>query len=140
MDFEEIQSRLNAALPRDIQVWKVDFQKEKPLDITQADYRLTVYPQDPEKFWQDFSSFCAQPEILTQKRTKKGMKTVDLKPEFTLLSHEMQEETCILTPAHHRRAEKLQPHPAHRRLLGGLRADGVRSGVKDRGVCGREIV
>ena len=43
MDFEEIQSRLNAALPRDIQVWKVDFQKEKPLAITQADYRLTVW-------------------------------------------------------------------------------------------------
>ena len=66
MDFEEIQSRLNAALPRDIQVWKVDFQKEKPRSITQADYRLTVYPQDPERFRQEFSAFCEQPEILTQ--------------------------------------------------------------------------
>ena len=97
MDFEEIQSRLNTALPRDIQVWKVDFQKEKPLAITQADYRLTVYPQDPERFWQEFSAFCEQPEILTQKRTKKGMKTVDLKPEFTLLGHQTEGERCILT-------------------------------------------
>lgn len=97
MDFEEIRQRLNAALPRDIQVWKVDFQQEKPRSITQADYRLTVYPKDPGTFWRDFSVFWAQPEILTQKRTKKGMKTVDLKPEFTLLEQKTEGEKCILT-------------------------------------------
>lgn len=72
---EEVISRLNAALPPDIRAQEIAVPKYKYQDIASAKYRIES-DIDADKF----REFMGSAEILTEKKTKKGIITVDLKP------------------------------------------------------------
>lgn len=72
---EEVIERLNAALPPDIRAHAVAVPQFKYQDITAARYRVEGAPPQ-----ESFADFMASPEILTEKKTKKGIITVDIKP------------------------------------------------------------
>ncbi|MGN1119963.1 MAG: TIGR03936 family radical SAM-associated protein [Oscillospiraceae bacterium] len=73
--FEEVKERLNAALPPDIRAVEIAVPKYKYQDIASAKYRVES-DIDVEKF----RAFLQSEHILTEKKTKKGIVTVDLKP------------------------------------------------------------
>ncbi len=75
VSFEEVAQRLNDALPPDIRVTEVTEPHYKNTDIASAEYRIEC-DIDVEKF----KAFTDSPEILTEKKTKKGVTTIDLKP------------------------------------------------------------
>lgn len=96
MEFEEIQTRLNASLPDGILIKRVALQKHKPQELCQAEYEITLTHAEPEILAGQFTDYCAQPEIIVQKRTKKGTKAVDLKPEFEALTTRIQDSAVCL--------------------------------------------
>ena len=73
--FEQICERLNSALPRDIRVLSAAEPVYKNTDIEKSEYEIRIVT-DYEKL----GEFFAQDKILTEKKTKKGISEVDLKP------------------------------------------------------------
>ncbi len=71
--------RLNEALPPEIRVLRAAEPKNKTEAIAFAQYRLTVHDVNPAEFIPLWQAFIRQPEILSQKKTKKGFKEVNLK-------------------------------------------------------------
>lgn len=80
---DEVMKRLNDSLPPDIRVLRIAEPKYKNTDITTAEYRVES-DVDIDKF----RSFTDSEQILTEKKTKKGVSTVDLKPLISLLTIE----------------------------------------------------
>ena len=73
--------RLNAVLPEGIRIleaWKGTLAFKK---LAYANYTVRIPSESSGELYDSFCAFAAQPEILTEKRTKKGgTKEVDLKP------------------------------------------------------------
>lgn len=78
---EEVMRRLNDSLPPDIRVIRVAKPNYKNTDIASAEYTIES-DVDIDKF----RDFVAAEQILTEKKTKKGVSTVDLKPLISELS------------------------------------------------------
>ena len=76
--YEEVQRRLNDALPPDIRVTSVTVPKDKNTDISAARYQI-ISSADPGKL----SALLEKEQINVEKRTKKGSAIVDLKPLIT---------------------------------------------------------
>ncbi|MFV0496891.1 MAG: TIGR03936 family radical SAM-associated protein [Candidatus Fimivivens sp.] len=93
---EDIVSRLNIALPDGVKAVSAGEPTMAPKEIMWADYRVhlrCVVSQGQ----QALQRFAAMSEIPTQKRSKKGVKTVDIKPMFKILSVEAQSDGLMLT-------------------------------------------
>lgn len=88
MDCEEVTQRLNRTLPEGLTVRKTALQKFKPEKIKQASYqiRLKFEGCPPESALQHLVEFDKSSSILVMKRTKKGMKEIDLRPDVSLCS------------------------------------------------------
>lgn len=78
MEHDEIKSRLNATLPQGITVTEVCESDSDFNEIESAHYVLFVEGKTA-KDWEDFFS---TEEILTEKKTKRGMETVNVKTEI----------------------------------------------------------
>lgn len=91
MDFEEIKERLNRALPPDIRVVKAALQVHKPQTIVKAQYQVSFFCQNPAELAEEFDRFVGQEQILVVKRTKKGPKEVDIRPEFSIEGRTLEE-------------------------------------------------
>lgn len=83
----EVRDRMNDALPPDIRVVRVDLQKQKPDTIVSAVYEmtLTVPSRDGSSLRERFELFYASDKIEVEKRSKRGVKLVDLKPDCQVL-------------------------------------------------------
>ena len=87
MTSAEIISRLNAVMAEDFQVLSArrveDGRASNAMSlVAAADYLVRFRPgKEPCEDWKErFLAFCAQPEILIRKETKKGEKEVDIRP------------------------------------------------------------
>ena len=90
---EEVMQKLNDSLPPDIRVIRVAEPKYKNTDITTAEYTVES-DIDAQKFLQ----FMQSEKIEVEKKTKRGVSTVDLKPLVTELSTQ-QGEIKLRLPA-----------------------------------------
>lgn len=93
---EEIVNRLNNAMPEGLRAISAGEPVMQPKEIMWADYRLYLRCR-AEEGRQALEKLFALPEIPMQKRSKKGMKTVDIKPMTQLLSLEDTENGLLLT-------------------------------------------
>ena len=84
---DEILTRLNAALPEGLRALRVGTPGREAVEIGSAVYEITLTGQDVRARWE---AFLAQESIPIEKKTKKGMKTVDIRPQIT---QEALEET-----------------------------------------------
>lgn len=93
--YEEVQAQLNRVLPEGLVVFRVADRKNKVEQIASADYEVRLYGEDLKKIQHKFQELMSEPWIEVQKKTKKGMKTVDIKGE--LLRYQIVlEKDCIL--------------------------------------------
>ncbi len=83
---EQIRDALNAVMPEGMSIVKVALQQQKITAIAKAEYEFPLETERPEELYQAVQSLLAQPEILIEKKTKKGIKTVDIKPDTEVLS------------------------------------------------------
>lgn len=86
--FDEIKDRLNAVMPEGMQIIKVADQKQKITAIAKAEYSFSLATEDVNGLHSAVQALLAEPQILIEKKTKKGMKEVDIKPEMEIVSCE----------------------------------------------------
>ncbi|HHV32533.1 MAG: DUF2344 domain-containing protein [Ruminococcaceae bacterium] len=79
---EEMISRLNTALPKDLAVFDVTEPVRKPGQIATASYRILLEPENTsaDELCSQIRDFFQAPEIVVPKHTKSGIIDFDLKP------------------------------------------------------------
>jgi radical SAM-linked protein len=88
LPFDEIRDKLNAVMPEGMRIVKVAEQKQKITAIAKAEYSFSLVSDDTDRLFDAAQKLIASPEILIEKKTKKGIKTVDIKPDMEILSCE----------------------------------------------------
>ncbi|MBP5361670.1 MAG: DUF2344 domain-containing protein [Ruminococcus sp.] len=86
MSMETIRDALNAVMPEGMRIVKVAEQKQKITAIAKAEYAFSLVSEDSSALYDAVQKMISEPEILIEKKTKKGIKTVDIKPETEILS------------------------------------------------------
>ena len=102
MSMEESMERLNRVLPADLQILRVAEPIHKHTDIAFADYQICLDGDDAAALRAAWEAFYAQPEIPTEKKTKRGTTSVDLKQQIVLSCVQTVEQGLVLqlrTPA-----------------------------------------
>ena len=90
MTLDKVRDALNAVMPEGMRVVSVAEQKQKVTAITNATYSFSLETEEPAALYEDIQSLLSNEEILIEKKTKKGIKTVDIKPD-------MKVEKCEIT-------------------------------------------
>lgn len=93
---DEIVERLNAAMPEGLRAISAGEPVMQPKDIMWADYRVFLRG-DADEGKSAIEKLFAMQEIPMQKRSKKGIKTVDIKPMARLISVEDAENGLLMT-------------------------------------------
>ena len=88
----EVTERINAALPLDIRVIETTVPVCKNTDIASAEYEISA-DIDRDKFLE----FCGSEKIITEKKTKKGISEIDLKP--CILALDVSDKITLRLPA-----------------------------------------
>ena len=65
---------------------RVALQQQKITAIAKAEYAFSLVTEDSAGLYGAVQSLLSQPEILIEKKTKKGIKTVDIKPDTEVLT------------------------------------------------------
>ena len=94
---EEILEKLNAALPDGLRALAVREPKMQATDITGAEYLVRLSAPEIPDLKTLWNHFLNQPEILIQKRTKKGFKEIDIKSMITIKNIDVQNQDLLLT-------------------------------------------
>ena len=81
MPMQEAMERLNRVLPPDLQILAVAAPVRKHTDIAFADYAVRLDSEQPDALRTAWDAFIAQPEILVEKKTKRGTAQVDVKAQ-----------------------------------------------------------
>ncbi|MBR3267550.1 MAG: TIGR03936 family radical SAM-associated protein [Oscillospiraceae bacterium] len=100
MSMQEAMERMNRVLPPDLQIVRVAEPVRKHTDIAFADYTVMLECADDtvpaEALRAAWDAFIAQPEILVEKKTKRGSAQVDVKAQAQILSAETSGNGLLL--------------------------------------------
>jgi radical SAM-linked protein len=88
MPLSVIKDRLNEVMPEGMGIVDIAPQKNKITVIAKAEYEFDLKTDDVDGIFEAVEKLLAADEILIEKKTKKGIKTVDLKPDIEILSCE----------------------------------------------------
>ena len=99
-DLSLIPDRLNACLPDGIRVLRCAEAVRKPADIDSATYTVTLEPMNEsdisdKELSEKLKAFLDSPEIIVEKKTKKGMKNIDLKPYILAFDPHEGDKVCF---------------------------------------------
>ena len=94
---EEILQKLNTALPEGLRALRVGEPDKQAQDIGSAEYLVKLASPEIPDLTDLWNAFLHQPEILTEKRTKKGMKEIDIKPLIICREVRTEDEILLLT-------------------------------------------
>lgn len=75
LTFDEVRERLNAVLPGGIRVLYAAEPVHKNTDIEKSEYEIEISCDEAK-----LTEFFAQEKIITEKKTKRGIAEIDLKP------------------------------------------------------------
>lgn len=89
MTHEEIQNRLNEVMPEGMRIVSISEQVRKITAITKAEYSFSLVSEDSTEIYDAVMELLAEPEILVEKRTKKGVKTIDISGDVEIVSCEL---------------------------------------------------
>ena len=92
MPFDEMRERLNGALPLGLKILEVYEAENDFNDIESADYELFV----EGKTAADWNAFFSAETIPTEKKTKRGLETIDMKAEIFGCKAEDRENGVLL--------------------------------------------
>lgn len=97
MDFEAVKNILVRNMPAGISVTKVAEPIHKAAEVGFADYKIAVFSEklSTDILAEHFCTFFNQDEIIVTKRTKRGEKNLDIKPDIILLDQDKKEDSLI---------------------------------------------
>ncbi len=97
MPFDEVRDRLNAVMPEGMRIVSVAEQVQKITAIAKAEYTFVLSTETPSELMTAIEELLGSPEILIEKKTKKGIKEVDIKPDMEVVSCELLENGVAMT-------------------------------------------
>lgn len=97
MPFDEVRDRLNAVMPEGMRIVSVAEQVQKITAIAKAEYTFVLSTETPSELMTAVEELLGSPEILIEKKTKKGIKEVDIKPDMEVVSCELLEDGVAMT-------------------------------------------
>lgn len=97
MPFDDVRDRLNAVMPEGMRIVSVAEQGQKITAIAKAEYTFVLSTETPAELMTAVDALLESPEILIEKKTKKGIKEVDIKPDMEVVSCEMCENGIAMT-------------------------------------------
>ena len=94
----EILHRLNEGLPEGIRVYDVTEPKMKPGEIAYAEYEMNCCTEckSAQELRKDLEAFLARDEILAEKKTKSGVKTLNLSDYLDKRKLSLREDGVLL--------------------------------------------
>jgi len=96
--FDEVARRLSASLPPGLRAVRAAAPVMDAVEIAWADYSVTLrYDKDAARLVPKLDELLAQPAIEVVKRTKKGERSVDIRPHVNLLDREAAANGLRLT-------------------------------------------
>ena len=95
MPYDAVQLQLNQVLPNNLQVLEAGEAVCALKELAYADYAVGIDTVNPKQLRESFEHFFDAQTILVQKKTKRGMKEVDLKPMVEVI--DIVEEIARLT-------------------------------------------
>ena len=84
--FDEVRDRLNAVMPYGMKIISVAEPKQKITAIAKAEYSFSLKSENITGLVTDIESLLDSKEILVEKKTKKGIQSVDIKPFIEVVS------------------------------------------------------
>lgn len=93
MPLSVIKDRLNEVMPEGMGIVDIAPQIQKITAIAKAEYTFELKSDNTEGLFKAVENLLASPEIPIEKKTKKGIKTVDLKPDMEILCCEAAEDS-----------------------------------------------
>ena len=90
----EILARLNPVLPEGLKACEVREPRNVTQDVGSAEYEILLVGDNLAETWE---RFMAQEQIPVEKKTKKGMKEIDIKPLVTVESVQPEGDALRLT-------------------------------------------
>ncbi|MBQ0098624.1 MAG: TIGR03936 family radical SAM-associated protein [Oscillospiraceae bacterium] len=96
-DFMTIPELLNPCLPNGIKVISANEPKYKAGDISSAEYKISLVSNyiSNEELYSSFTELLKKDEILIEKKTKKGVKTVNLKEQILSFDISNSDKICL---------------------------------------------
>lgn len=94
---DEIAEKIQASFPEGMKVLSVAKPVLKPHDISSALFEVKLISSQPQRLLEEWNAFLGRSEILTEKKSKKGMKTVDIRPDISVTASEMTENAFCLS-------------------------------------------
>lgn len=91
--YNEIMERLNSVMPEGMRIVNISEQKQKVTAITEAEYSFSLITKESDKLYSDIERLLSMNEILIDKKTKKGVQTVDIKPNIRIISCKKRDES-----------------------------------------------
>lgn len=91
--FDVIRDKLNNVMPEGMRVVSVAEQKMKITRIAKAEYSFSLFSENTSELLKDINELLESDQILVDKKTKKGIKTVDIKPETEVCKCEAMEKS-----------------------------------------------
>lgn len=95
--FDVIRDKLNNVMPEGMRVVSVAEQKMKITRIAKAEYSFSIFSENTSELLKDINELLESDQILVDKKTKKGIKTVDIKPETEVCKCEAMEKSVDMT-------------------------------------------
>lgn len=95
LPFENIIKRMNSGLPMDIQVFEITDAIHKPGKIAFSSYEVIL--ENTGNVLEKAQELMARNEIIVVKKTKKGMKDIDIKPDFADMRVDVTDEEIHFT-------------------------------------------
>ena len=97
MSFDEIITRVNNVLPNGLKVLEIREGGMKPALIAWADYDVVFSCENvsSDELLNKWNEFMSADSIDVEKKSKKGFKTIDIKPMIKVLSAEKNGEKCL---------------------------------------------
>lgn len=80
VDFEVIKEKLNSVMPEGILFKEVFTPEKKITEIARSEFAVEMIFDDAEKAKTEFEEFLSSETIMVEKKSKKGMLEIDLKP------------------------------------------------------------
>lgn len=99
---DEVMARLNSALPEGIEIVRAGYTErigqKAAAEVREGEYRVTVPLKDPvtPKLLEDMDALLKQEKIVVLKKTKKGEKEADIKPDICSVTWEAEDEETLV--------------------------------------------
>ncbi len=94
--FDKVMDRLNSVLPEGLKIVKVYKPVNKHTEIAFAEFNVCI-EGDGARLLCELNEFLGKDEILVEKRSKKkGLKTVDIKPNIEIVSKVAEEDRLVI--------------------------------------------